>query len=140
MPYGALAKPIRVDLSEIGETEDGSPFYAIVHTWRSLSHDRLRAILAEYPDVRTYLSQPSPQKARELLLSSAYAGVAGALIIEWNLVDFLTDEPLELPLHNPDVVNRVPHGVWTEIWHTIAPQVSHTTTKGNLIAFSPERK
>lgn len=140
MPYGTLAKPIRVDLSEIGETEDGSPFYAIVHTWRSLPHDRLGSILAEYPEVRTYLSQPSPQKARELLLSSAYAGVAGALIIEWNLVDFLTDEPLALPLHDPHVVNRVPHGVWAAIWHALAPQISHKTTKDNLVAFSSERK
>lgn len=115
MPYHPEVSPIRVDLSALGQTPEGAPFYAVIHTWRSLPHPELRALIQQYPEILRVAADPSTANAQELLISPAYPAMGAALVVEWNLTEPLTDEPLAVPQQDPSVIDRVPMVVWQTI-------------------------
>lgn len=136
MPYNtSTTKPIRIDLSALGATAEGEPFYAVVHTWHTLPRTQLAALRDTYPEFFTH--QPAQERAWQLLMSPAYAYVAAALVVDWNLTDMVTDTPLAIPPTDPAVVDQVPTAVWGAIWKAIAQ--SARSQPHNLVALSPRR-
>ncbi|MHB1952541.1 MAG: hypothetical protein ACYCOU_02240 [Sulfobacillus sp.] len=141
MPYLAEYTPVRVDLSPFGSTSDGVPFYALVHTFKSVPPPRMTTILQKYPELLDSLNLTRYEQARWLYQSQAYVGAIAPLVIQWNLMDPLTDAVLPIPYDDPTVTERVPSSVWLAIWQRIlAPKQPKKDAGGLTVVRNSERK
>jgi len=137
MPYSSEVSPIRIDLSALGATPDGEPFYAIMHTWKSLPHPELRALIQQYPEIIQTALNRTPENAQTLLISPAYPAMAAAFVLEWNLTDPVKDTPLPVPREDETVITRVPTAVWQHIIQHLSRRPAPPSPKNSRLQVIP---
>lgn len=95
--YSAEPKTKRVDLSELGEDEQGNPFYALILNLNALRYgERKDMVKRKFPDG---VSKQDVEAHRDEYTIAAF-------VQEWNLVDMDTGEAVNPA--SPDAINRVP--------------------------------